>query len=407
MRHPSAIQLAFAGMLTLAVAMGIGRFAFTPILPMMQTDAGLSLEAAGWLASANYVGYFLGALSAIWMRVSAAIVIRFALVAIALLTAGMGVTHDQFAWLVFRGLAGIASAWALIFASAWVLQFLATRGKERLSGIVFGGVGLGIVVAGGFCLIFLRFSWPSDQAWIALGAVAFLLTMVSWPTYRTTSDIKVRGLDAQQTPTEAPLGSRGYVLVACYGLFGFGYIITATFLPVMARHAIADPALFGWAWPIFGSAALVSTLAAGWLSARLSNRRVWAIGHVLMAIGVAVPVVWPSIAGIVLSSLCVGGTFVVVTLAAMQEARRVAPANPASLMAVMTTAFAIGQILGPVLVSFVASAQRGLDDLLIAASTLLVLSALALSLSGVGEHQQVRASLHQKKSGRQKLCQAQ
>jgi predicted MFS family arabinose efflux permease len=186
------------------------------------------------------------------------------------------------------------------------------------------------------------------------------------------------------------------VLVACYGLFGFGYIIPATFLPVMARHAIADPALFGWAWPIFGSAALVSTLAAGRLSAHVSNQLIWAIGHVLMAIGVAVPVVWPSIAGIVLSSLCVGGTFMVITSAAMQEARRVAPANSTSLMAVMTTAFAIGQILGPVLVSFVANQQRGLDISLFAASTLLVLSALALSRSSIGERQRARAGPDQK-----------
>ena len=396
-RHPSEVQLAFAGMLTLAAAVGIGRFAFTPILPMMQTDAGLSLEAAGWLASANYIGYFLGALSAIWIRVSAAIVIRFALVAIVFLTAGMGIIHDQFAWLVLRGLAGIASAWALIFASAWVLQFLATREKEGLSGIVFGGVGLGIVLAGSSCLIFLRFSWSSDQAWIALGAVALLLTMASWPIYRATIGIKVRGgPDARKTSTKTPLSSRGYLLVACYGLFGFGYIIPATFLPVMARHAIADPALFGWAWPIFGSAALVSTLAAGRLSAHVSNQLIWAIGHVLMAIGVAVPVVWPSIAGIVLSSLCVGGTFMVITSAAMQEARRVAPANSTSLMAVMTTAFAIGQILGPVLVSFVANQQRGLDISLFAASTLLVLSALALSRSSIGERQRARAGPDQK-----------
>jgi MFS family permease len=152
------IQLALAGMLTLAVAVGIGRFAFTPILPMMQADAGLSLQSAGWLAAANYVGYFLGALSAIWMRISATLIVRFALVAITLLTATMGITHDLFFWLVLRGLAGIASAWALIFASAWTLQLLAARGKEKLSGIVFAGVGLGTMVAGGFCLVFLRFA---------------------------------------------------------------------------------------------------------------------------------------------------------------------------------------------------------------------------------------------------------
>lgn len=390
MRHPSGAQLACAGMLTLAVAMGIGRFAFTPILPMMQKDLGLSLSQAGWLASANYVGYFLGALSAIWMRVHPATLVRFALGAIVLLTAGMGVIHDSFVWLTLRGLAGIASAWALIFASAWILPLLATQGKERLSGVVFGGVGLGTMLAGGCCLIFLRLSWSADQAWVALGTVALLLTMASWSTYGTTVDIKVCGSDARQTSSGAPFGFRGYLLVVCYGLFGFGYIIPATFLPVMARDAIADPVLFGWAWPIFGSAALFSTLTAGWLSAHLPHRFIWAVGHVLMSIGVAIPVVWPrSTAGIVFSSLCVGGTFMVITLAAIQEARRVAPANPASLIATMTAAFAIGQILGPILVSFVANEQRGLGVSLIAASTLLGLSALVL-LSGVGRRQWVR-----------------
>ncbi|MGB7542735.1 MAG: YbfB/YjiJ family MFS transporter [Burkholderiales bacterium] len=373
-------------MLTLAVAMGIGRFAFTPVLPMMQKDAGLSLAAGGWLASANYVGYFVGALSAIWIRAAAPNVIRAALVAIALLTAGMGAVHDPLAWLVLRGLAGVASAWALVFASSWVLQQLAATGKDGLTGIVFGGVGLGTALAGGLCLVFLRLSWSSGEAWIALGAVALLLTLSIWPIYRTTDDIDARAPDAQRQAVSAPFRSSGNLdLVAHYACFGFGYIIPATFLPVMARQAIADPAIFGWAWPIFGAAALVSTLAAGWLSAHVRNRLLWAAGHGVMAIGVAVPVVWSGIGGIVLSALCVGGTFMVATLAAMQEARRVAPADSARLIAAMTAAFAVGQILGPVLVSSVAGGQRGLEMSLIAASIPLFLSALVLSLSGAGE----------------------
>ena len=60
--RPSRIPLPLAGLLALAVAMGIGRFAFTPVLPMMQADLGLSLAQGSWLASANYLGYLLGAL---------------------------------------------------------------------------------------------------------------------------------------------------------------------------------------------------------------------------------------------------------------------------------------------------------------------------------------------------------
>src|SRR5438309_12014466 len=109
-----ATAVALAGLTALAVAMGIGRFAFTPILPMMQEDAGLSIAEGGWLASANYLGYLLGALSVVAVRIRAARAIRGGLVTIGLATLGMGL-QDSFAiWIALRALAGIASAWVLI-----------------------------------------------------------------------------------------------------------------------------------------------------------------------------------------------------------------------------------------------------------------------------------------------------
>src|SRR5882724_2511620 len=129
-----------SGMLALAVAIGVGRFAFTPILPMMQKDHGLTLRMAGLLATANYVGYFAGALSAIWIRVATVTVVRLSLLATAVLTAAMGIIHEPAAWLVLRALAGVVSAWILIFSSAYVLDQLAALGKSRLGGVVFSGV---------------------------------------------------------------------------------------------------------------------------------------------------------------------------------------------------------------------------------------------------------------------------
>src|SRR5437762_5328854 len=100
------IRVAFAGLAALAVAMGIGRFAFTPLLPMMQDDAGISLAQGGYLASANYLGYLAGALWA--MRPARTdIAIGSALLAIALTTFAMGYTHDMLAWTVLRALAGV------------------------------------------------------------------------------------------------------------------------------------------------------------------------------------------------------------------------------------------------------------------------------------------------------------
>jgi MFS family permease len=364
-------------MVALAVAIGIGRFAFTPLLPMMQADAGLTLQAGGWLAGANYLGYFAGALSAVWIRIAPGAMVRVALVSIALFTAAMGFAHAPAAWLLLRGLAGIASAWALVFASAFVLQRLAAAGREQLGGVVFGGVGLGTALTGGLCLVFLQRGWLSDQAWAAFGAVAFVLTLLVWGAYSPQQGVFPRsGAPSSVAPSRRR--PRELMLVACYGCFGFGYIIPATFLPAMARQAVDDPLVFGWTWPIFGLAALLSTLAAGRLSARVSHRALWRASHVVMALGVALPIAWEGIAAIALSALCVGGTFMVATMAGMQEARRAAPERSAGLMAAMTAAFAIGQILGPLLVSAVAKMPWGMDFSLAAASMLLALSAAAL-----------------------------
>ena len=234
-------------MLTLAVAIGIGRFAFTPDPAMMQKDAGLSLAAAGWLASANYLGYFIGAVSAIWIRTRSAAIILISLLAIALVTAAMGVTDNPRAWLVLRALAGIASAWALVFGSAWVLQRLATMGRHRLAGVVFGGVGLGAALAGGMCLVFLHLAWSSDRAWIAMGTAALFFTVMIWPGYAGAPVPTALG-----TATGAPMRSGAHMrLIWSYGCFGFGYIIPATFLPAMARNVISDPCDLRLGWPIF------------------------------------------------------------------------------------------------------------------------------------------------------------
>jgi MFS family permease len=164
-------------------------------------------------------------------------------------------------------------------------------------------------------------------------------------------------------------------LVLCYGVFGFGYIIPATFLPVMAKEIVPDPRLFGWAWPAFGAAAAVSTLFAARLSARFSHRSVWIGGHLVMALGVVVPLIVPGLAGIVAAALLVGGTFMVITMAGMQDARRAGAGRARSLMAAMTSAFALGQIVGPLILGLL---PRGFSFALILAAAMLALSALLL-----------------------------
>ena len=143
----------------------------------------------------------------------------------------------------------------------------------------------------------------------------------------------------------------------------------------MAREALGDPALFGWAWPVFGAAAAASTLAASPLARRFGSRRVWIAGHLVMALGVAAPLLVPGATGIALAAVCVGSTFVVITMVALQEGGR---AGGGALMAAMTAGFAAGQIAGPAFVSLLAYAGGGLAAASYAACFLLVASAAVL-----------------------------
>jgi predicted MFS family arabinose efflux permease len=356
--------------------MGIGRFAFTPILPMMQDDSGLSVSEGGWLASANYAGYLVGALSAIAMRIRPAVVVRFALALIGLSTLAMSLEHRFAVWIALRALAGIASAWVLVFVSAWALERLAALGRPAMGGTVYAGVGAGIAAAGGACLLLMSTGGRSADAWIVLGAASLAVTAAIWPF--VAAGPKPAAVETEAAPRSTLPRAEFWRLVLCYGAFGFGYIIPATFLPVMGKEAVPDPRLFGWAWPVFGAAAVASTLFAARMTRFLSHRATWIAGNLAMALGVMLPLAVKGLSGILVAALFVGGTFMVVTMAGMQEARRVAGARARVLMAAMTSAFAVGQIIGPISVSTLTAATGGFVPALVGAASLLGLSAFLL-----------------------------
>ena len=376
-RTSSPLVITLAGLTALGLALGIGRFAFTPILPMMRQDAAVSVGQGGWLASANYFGYLLGALSAVTLRIRATTAIRAGLVVIALGTVSMGLARNFAAWLVLRALAGVGSAWVLVFGSAWALGKLSGADRPLLRGAVFAGVGTGITVAGLICVGLMQWGAVSPRAWQGLGVIALVGTMAIWRTLRTD--------DAGSRKQGQPQTGQGYHwnfdsvrLVLCYGAFGFGYIIPATFVPAMARELVKDPLVFGWSWPIFGIAAALSTLVAAAATRFVGNRRLWAVSHLVMALGVSAPVMWPTIDGIMIAAFLVGGTFMIPTMTGMQEARMVSGSHATSLMAVMTAAFATGQIGGPLLVTYAVGLHGDLSRPLLVACLLLVVSAGAL-----------------------------
>jgi MFS family permease len=349
-----------SGLVALAVAMGIGRFAFTPLMPLMMRDGTLTAAAGAEWAAANYLGYLVGALTASWFARDPHRGLLLSLAGVALTTVGMAAA-DQAAPVGLgaglRALAGVFSAWALVCASGWCLAELARGRVAQLGAWIYTGVGLGIALAG--TLAWLGGQQPAARLWLELGVVAGLGALLVWSLSRGRGTAAAGiGERAAAAFARRPGGGGQAALVLCYGVFGFGYIVPATFLPAMARELASDPRVFGLTWPLFGLAASLSVAAvARWLT-NVPRRRLWASAQGLMALGTGLPLVAHTLWAVAASAILVGGTFMVATMAGLQLAREARPDNPTPLLARMTAAFAAGQIVGPVLVRLLGPGRR-------------------------------------------------
>ena len=380
---PSTLAISVAGMISLAVAMGVGRFAFTPLFPLMVREGLLTSEAGALLAASNYLGYLLGSLIAARLGLHPAALLQLGLVGIVLATAAVGWTSSLASWTFLRFLAGVLSAWSLVATSAWALEWLASRTRSHLAGTVFAGVGLGIAAAGVFCVLAARPGISAGRMWVELAILAGLASLVPLIVSRSRPTPIISnqsGTIPQRVYHDTDRKTGG--LVVCYSLLGFGYILPATYLPAVARQLVDDPKVFGWAWPVFGIAAAASTVIVSWGLRRLNRLHVWATAHLFMAAGVLLPTVWLSLISIAIAALLVGGTFMVITMIAMQEARARAEENATSILAQMTAGFAFGQLIGPVVTAafgrLTANHSLALNHAMEAAAAGLILSAVYL-----------------------------
>lgn len=368
-----AISVAAAGLAALAIAMGVGRFAFTPVFPLMQHDFGLDVRAGAWLAMANYVGYFVASLAAIWLRTPAIATVSLSLAAVAVSTALMAVTNEFGLWVVLRLIAGAASAFVLVYVSAWSLEQLARHNEARMRGIVFSGVGVGIAGSGMLCWLITSVSADSRAAWVALG-VASLLGGVAVYSVMVAAPATAR----QDRFERIPVDKEFWRLVLCYGAFGFAYIVPATFLPVIAKSVLRGSAAFEWVWPVFGGAAAVSTVLVAGAFASLPPRLLWRVSNVVMAAGLYAAVANDSVIGITVAAVCIGGTFMVITMTGMQEARRAGGGHAQAYIAAMTAAFAAGQILGPLAIGLLPQSAHPVETAMASAAALLLIATWAL-----------------------------
>jgi predicted MFS family arabinose efflux permease len=366
-------------MLAMAAAFGVGRFVYTPILPQMIADGALTPSTAGAVAAANFLGYLVGALSSaspLVQRNARAFFMGGLLVG-ALSLAGMAFTPSLALFALMRFLGGAGSAFVIVCLSSMVLEPLVRAGRLRLSASPFAGVGLGI--AGSSVLVsalaFAGYSWRA--AWIVNAVVATLVVLalfVLLPAPAPHPPARVRE-NGESGGFSWPLAA----IILSYGLFGFGYVITATFLVAIVRETASLASIEPFVWIIVGLAGSLSIVFWTSVAARTSDIAAYCIACLAEAAGVALSVLAPSATSIIVAGVLLGGTFMAITAIGLGVARRLTDMAPQRAQAMMTSAFGAGQIVGPALAGHMRETTGSfLAPSLIAASALVVSAALGL-----------------------------
>jgi len=348
--NPQAMSLryALAGAMAMAIGMGIGRFAYAPILPGMMEGLGLSASDAGLIASSNYVGYLIGAILAggAWGQGRERSMAYLGTGGTAVLTAAMGLTDAIPIFLLIRFLAGVASAFMMIFISTIIFNQLARTEQSGLQSLHFGGVGIGITVSAVLtaAVFLLGLDWQMN--WFAAAAVSGLgFLAVVW----------LMGRDRYESPSQArrepplrwttPLAR----ITLAYAIFGAGYIVTATFLVAIVRQDEGGALVESGVWMAAGLAGAPSV----WLWSRIARRvglaTAFGIGCMVEAVAVVASVAVGGYGAQLLAGALLGGTFIAVTAIGLQIGRSLAGDAPRRALAIMTAAFGVGQIIGPLL----------------------------------------------------------
>lgn len=367
-----------AGVFSLILAMGVARFSYTPLLPIMQKQAGLGLAAAGWLAAINYAGYLAGALVASLISDLALKdrLYRIGMVLAVLTTAMMGLGDSPWLWALSRFLAGLSTAAAMLLGTGLILNWLIRHHHRPELGIHFTGIGLGI--AGCSLLVWLLsglIDWR--QQWFVLTGVGALLLLpaLGWLPRPDTRPVTQSGQPLRDNPPGRLFLA---VFMAAYFCAGFGYVVSATFIVAIVDHLPGLAGRGALAFLLIGLAAAPACINWDFIARYLGELNALIAAALLQVASILLPVAVGGFVATMLGALLFGGTFIGMVSLVLTMAGRYYPTRPAKMMGKMTLAYGAAQILGPAIVGSNAGRSGGYDDGLYLAAAVLALGILLL-----------------------------
>ena len=380
-----------AGIFSLVLVLGVARFSYTPLLPLMQQQAGLGVAAAGWLAAINYAGYLSGAIiaSLISDLVLKDRLYRIGMVLAIVSTALMGLTTDLTVWALSRYVAGLSSAAGMLLGTGLIMHWLIRHNQRSELGIHFAGIGLGIA---GCATAVTLFSPALDwrQQWFAFTALGCLLLVpaLRWLPRPDISGLTTSGHKMQDQPP-SPLYLR--IFMAAYFCAGIGYVVSATFIVAIVNKL---PGLAGQGNLVFlaiGIGAAPACINWDLIARRTGDLNALILAALLQIVGILLPVLVGGLVATLFGALLFGGTFIGMVSLVLSMAGRYYPTRPAKMMGKMTLSYGAAQIIGPAITGSLASRLGSYNaGLYFAAGVMAIGTVLLLVLKAVESRDAIR-----------------